>query len=370
MKILQITHDYFYTSVYPSLFSAMENATECVVTVPAYANERTIEGAPDENDRIKVLYCCERKRFSGNSNAKKCSERIIDEKLYTNVDVVHAHFLCDGAIAMYIRKKIGIPYAVTVRGSCFIGLTKYSRPYTVLLYLSVLKHASRVFFLSKSTMEKTLLHVPFNMRRRLSDKSAIIPNGIDNYWHDNRYMKKRELITPELRIITVGSISRLKNQYVVIEALDKLIQKGYKIYYEVVGDIEDHEVYERLISKPYVRYVAKQAKEDLIKRYRDSDIFVMVSHSETFGLVYGEALTQGLPVVYTKGQGFDGQFAEGYVGYHANSRSVEEIVLAVEKIINRYSILTSNALEASKNFSWSKVAESTTLTYKAIIEGK
>jgi len=41
----------------------------------------------------------------------------------------------------------------------------------------------------------------------------------------------------------------------------------------------------------------------------------MPSITETFGLVYAEALSQGLPVLYTRGQGFDRQFEEGEVGY-------------------------------------------------------
>lgn len=44
-------------------------------------------------------------------------------------------------------------------------------------------------------------------------------------------------------------------------------------------------------------------KTKIIDVYRDSDIFVMPSKFETFGLVYVEALTQGLHLIYTKGQG-------------------------------------------------------------------
>ena len=41
----------------------------------------------------------------------------------------------------------------------------------------------------------------------------------------------------------------------------------------------------------------------------------MPSRYETFGLVYGEAMSQGLPIIYSKGQGVDGYFKEGTVGY-------------------------------------------------------
>ena len=68
-------------------------------------------------------------------------------------------------------------------------------------------------------------------------------------------------------------------------------------------------------------------KEELIKLYRDSHIFTMPSITESFGLVYAEAMTQALPVVYTKGQGFDGQFPDGEVGYSVEA--LNEIVRTV-----------------------------------------
>ena len=47
----------------------------------------------------------------------------------------------------------------------------------------------------------------------------------------------------------------------------------------------------------------------------------MTSLGESFGLTYAEAMSQGVPVIYSKGQGFDGQFKEGVVGYHVDPLS-------------------------------------------------
>lgn len=51
-------------------------------------------------------------------------------------------------------------------------------------------------------------------------------------------------------------------------------------------------------------------KKQLREAFSISDIFVMPSKPETFGLVYVEALSQGLPILYAKGEGFDGYFDE------------------------------------------------------------
>ena len=93
-------------------------------------------------------------------------------------------------------------------------------------------------------------------------------------------------------------------------------------------------------------------KEEVIKYYNQSDIFVMPSLHETFGLVYAEALSQGLPIIYSQGQGIDGFFTEGQVGYHVRSKHPEDIVKAVEDIVSSYDVISSRAKEASQFFSF------------------
>ena len=98
-----------------------------------------------------------------------------------------------------------------------------------------------------------------------------------------------------------------------------------------MGKIEDNSLYNKLIEYDFVKYYPQQSKEKLMDLYRANDIFVMTSITETFGLVYAEAMSQRIPVVYSKQQGFDGQFKEGDVGYHVDPRSVEEITNAIKK---------------------------------------
>ena len=77
-------------------------------------------------------------------------------------------------------------------------------------------------------------------------------------------------------------------------------------------------------------------KDELLKEYRLNDIFVMPSKTETFGLVYAEAMSQGMPIIYTKNQGFDGQFCEGYVGYHVKYNDYRYIAKKISRIYSEY----------------------------------
>ena len=95
----------------------------------------------------------------------------------------------------------------------------------------------------------------------------------------------------------------------------------------------------------------------------------MPSFLETFGRVYAEAMTQGVPVIYTRGQGFDKNFPEGTVGYSVKADDVEEITDAVNKILNNYAEISKNCIENSCIFNWNDIAEQLDKLYSDSVAG-
>ncbi len=81
----------------------------------------------------------------------------------------------------------------------------------------------------------------------------------------------------------------------------------------------------------------------------------MPSITETFGLVYAEAMSQGLPVIYSKGQGFDQQFDNGQVGYAVNCFDINEISCRIQDILSNYNSISSNCLKNVSKFNWKKI---------------
>ena len=141
---------------------------------------------------------------------------------------------------------------------------------------------------------------------------------------------------------------------------------GWTVQLDVIGKKEDNHVFETIIRDPKTNYHEPVPKEKLIDYYRDADIFVLASISESFGLVYAEAMSQGLPVIYTKGQGFDGQFPEGRVGYHVDSNIVEDIVTKIKLIVDRYEEISKNCIKEVKRFDWASIAEQYYIIYNII----
>jgi len=92
----------------------------------------------------------------------------------------------------------------------------------------------------------------------------------------------------------------------------------------------------------------------------------MPSYNETFGLVYLEAMSQGLPIIHTKGQGIDGYFEDGTVGYSVNPKDIDDIVEKIKMIIHNYNKISKNCYNLVDNFSWDKITQTYCNIYSSI----
>ncbi|MGI5901088.1 MAG: glycosyltransferase family 4 protein [Desulfitobacteriia bacterium] len=274
-----------------------------------------------------------------------------------NFTLSHAHSLfSNGYLALKLKEKYGLPYLVAVRNTDLNVFFKYMlhlRP----LGVKILKEAEKIIFLSQPYRDKLLAgYIPAPLREEFLAKSLIIPNGIADFWLANREKKGKTPPEKKVKIIFAGRLNKNKNIIRTVKALEILTTKGYEIEFTVVGPVKDKKVYEQIKKQEFIRYLKPQLREELLKTYRENHIFVMPSLSETFGLVYGEALSQGLPVIYSQGEGFDGQFEDGVVGYAVDPRSPLEIARGIEKILQNYEILSAQALKNCDKFNWQDIS--------------
>ena len=89
----------------------------------------------------------------------------------------------------------------------------------------------------------------------------------------------------------------------------------------------------------------------------------MPSKNETFGLVYIEALLQGLPVLYTSGEGIDGYF-NNIIGEKVDRFDKYEIAKKIEKMINNYDIYDIDTKTMTIQHNWQNIAKKYIKIYK------
>lgn len=287
--------------------------------------------------------------------------RSCDVKTY---DIIHAHTLFNGGYVAYkLKKHLGIPYVLSVRNTDINVFLKI--PFFKMISDKIITEAAGIQFLSKPYKDIFLnKYTNRGIREDIDKKSTIIRNGLEAFWLNNKADVKKINDKKTIKILCVGKIDKNKNMMTTIKAIEKLIKMGYQVKFTVVGQVVDKNVLASLENSSFTTVINYLPKEKLINIYRDNNIYVMPSIHETFGRVYAEAMSQGLPIIYSKGQGFDGIFEDGTVGYSVPSRDPNYIAECIIKIIDNYSDMSSKCLDYCEEFNWEKITKKMELFYK------
>ena len=358
MKVLHINSYYSGSHFYKNLYDKQkESGLDIDVYVPVSTSIDTSELQLGEYTTISANHSKYDRLFFHIKHNKICKD-VQERYNIQDYSLIHAHSLfSNGYIAMRLKRDYGMPYVVAVRNTDVNVFFKYMI-HLRRLGVKILRNAKKIIFISVPYKEYTIDNiVPEKYKEEIKNKSIVLPNGIDEFWFDNKINRKERLENNELKIIYVGVINSNKNIETTIKVCETLIEYGYSVNYIVVGQIKDNKYKDFMKKYSFIRYIPHCKKEELISHYRSADMFIMPSKHETFGLVYVEAMSQGLPVIYTKGQGFDGQFKEGEVGYSVQYDSAEEIAEKIELIIKDYETVSKTCIEKVDRFDWNKIAD-------------
>ena len=289
-------------------------------------------------------------------------------------NMIHAHTLfSEGYLAYKLHKESGIPYIVAVRNTDINVFFKY-RKYLHGLGCEILKNADRIIFLT-SVYEQKLFdkYIPKKFRDELKSKIVIIPNGIDSLFLNNMAQPRSRVSENKLNVITVGMVNKNKNQTYICDQLEKYQKDNPDIIvsYKNFGIIrfERDKKYAALLNKyPFAERREPKSHMELIEEYRKADIFALLSKTESFGIVYAEAISQGLPILYTKGEGFDTQFDDGVVGHAVDLSKNGDFVQKLESILKDYEGFSKRALEGASKFDWKKIGRRYSELYAEVIQ--
>lgn len=375
-KILHIANYYIGAKVYKNLVSALDQKSIEQTIYTAFIGKNLIGAnlphleVPNSKiiyRPILNIYTRLNYIYKANKITVDILKQISDEKF----DVLHAHTLfSDGRIAYNLHKRLGVPYIVAIRNTdlnfffhYFLHLRRQAR--------NTLLSAQKIIFISEAYRKRLLNHPYFSdCRDELAQKSIVIPNGIDAYWLNNAVTSSHHAPQTPPRLLYVGKISKGKNLLNLIKVIIRLninrtpcvlhiAGSGSGKYYQTVTDLIQK--YPELL----VYHGAITEKARLLSLYRQSDLFVMPSRKETFGLVYVEALSQGIPVIYTRNEGIDG-FFPGETGEAVNCDDTHDIETKIKKILENYTAYHFEPQKVIYSFNWNSIAEKYQDIYKSV----
>jgi glycosyltransferase involved in cell wall biosynthesis len=153
----------------------------------------------------------------------------------------------------------------------------------------VLTKANKIVAVSE--YEKSLLRQEFGFD---SGKIVVVPNGVDF----GEFSGLRRKPHRSKSILYVGFLTMFKGPQYLVEVMPKLADD---IFLDIVGTgplkpwLEERAKKLRVADR--VRFYQKLPRQELVQKYADADVFVLLSTHEAYSLVVAEALAAGTPCI-------------------------------------------------------------------------
>ncbi|MFB9076421.1 N-acetyl-alpha-D-glucosaminyl L-malate synthase BshA [Flavobacterium procerum] len=284
------------------------------------------------------------------------SSKLVDMVKLYKIELLHVHYAIPHAYAGYMAKQmlknegINLPMITTLHGTdiTLVGNHPFYKPAVT---FSINK-SDYVTSVSQSLKDDTLKLF------KIKNKIKVIPNFIeldkpkkDPQAPCHRYVMAKE----NERIIThISNFRKVKRIPDIIKIFYN-VQKEIPAKLMMVGDGPEKEKAEILCQELGIldKVIFFGNSHEIDKILCMTDLFLLPSETESFGLAALEAMACGVPVISSNSGGLPEVNFDGFSGYLSNVGNVEEMATNAIKILKDDKVLSqfkANALEVAKKF--------------------
>lgn len=367
--VLHLSNDFTNSKVHSNLYRELDaSGIKQTVFVPLRKDAPENNRFEAQNTQFVFAHILKRiHRAFFFHKIEKTVKKIEKTVNLNTISCIHAtNLFSDGMTALELHRKYGIPYLVAVRNSDLNEFLRYL-PHLWWVHRAVLESADKVVFITPNLRQRLLKHFTLaGMRDEIEPKTIVVPNGINEFWINNLQTKN----TAEAHhLLYAGNFTRNKNIPRLIHALQTLRTEIPDLHLDVAGDGgNDQERVLALMQRnaDWITYHGKITDlEELKSLYRANRIFAMPSKSETFGLVYVEAMSQGLSVLWSQGEAIDGMFPE-HIGESVNPLSDNDISAKLRNLLTHPDQYETLPAETFDTFRWNAIAKRYIVLYRAL----
>jgi N-acetyl-alpha-D-glucosaminyl L-malate synthase BshA len=284
------------------------------------------------------------------------SSKLVDMVKLYKIELLHVHYAIPHAYAGYMAKQmlkdegISIPMVTTLHGTdiTLVGNHPFYKP---AVSFSINK-SDIVTSVSQSLKDDT--YKLFNIEKEIH----VIPNFIElNKQRNESHIscQRSVMAKKEERIVThISNFRKVKRIPDIIKIFHK-IQQQIPAKLMMVGDGPEKARAEQLCIElgieDKVIFFGNSHEIDQILSY--SDLFLLPSETESFGLAALEAMAWSVPVISSNSGGLPEVNFDGISGYLSDVGNIDEMANNAIKILeNEATLVTfkSNALDVAKQF--------------------
>lgn len=204
-----------------------------------------------------------------------------------------------------------------------------------------------------SEYEKKLVESDFEV----AAKTVKIPNGINLKEFEDLRQPEKSLnrnAEREKILLYVGRLEEYKGVQYIIQSLPELQSFRLRIIGKGPYEAELRNMAKSLGVKARVEWLKDLSRKELLERYADADIFLMLSSHEAYGITVAEALAAGIPCIVAKGSALE-EFVDGRNCIGIESPVSKEKVTAALKEIKKTERIKKSGID--KNImDWNEVS--------------
>jgi len=288
------------------------------------------------------------------------SSKLVDTIKLHNIDLLHVHYAIPHAYAGYMAKKmleeegIYVPMVTTLHGTdiTLVGKHPFYKPAVTFS----INQSDVVTSVSQSLKERTL--EIFDIEGEIE----VIPNFIDTKKYSSSFTdcQRSNMAREDERIIThISNFRKVKRIPDVLHVFNK-IQREITSKLIMVGEGPEKEGAEMLCEdlgiSDKVIFLGNSNEIDKILCF--SDLFLLPSESESFGLAALEAMINKVPVISSNAGGIPEVNIHGVTGFLSDIGDVEDMALNALAILKKdetLNLFKLNAVREAQRFDILKV---------------
>jgi N-acetyl-alpha-D-glucosaminyl L-malate synthase BshA len=301
------------------------------------------------------------------------TSKLVDVAMYEKLDILHVHYAIPHASVAYMAKQIlkshgiHLPIVTTLHGTDITLVGKDSSYEPVVTF--AINQSDGVTAVSDSLRRDTYSNF------KITKDVEVIPNFIDL----KRFSKKpkdhfRKAITPngEKLVVHTSNFRKVKRVQDVVEVFDR-VRKVLPAKLLLIGDgPERHKIEEICREKELCDEIRFLGKQEMVEEVLSiSDLFVMPSETESFGLAALEAMACQVPVISSNSGGMPELNVNGVTGYMSNVGDVEDMAKHAIHILSNDAVLQQfrhNALKRANEFDINQVLPLYENYYERVIQ--
>jgi L-malate glycosyltransferase len=284
------------------------------------------------------------------------SSKLVDMVKLHNIELLHVHYAIPHAYAGYMAKKmlkeqgIRIPMVTTLHGTdiTLVGNHPFYKP---AVSFSI-NHSDIVTSVSQDLKDAT--YRLFDIKREI----YVVPNFIEidkNKIDSNSDCHRSMMATETQKIVThISNFRKVKRIPDIIKIFYE-IQKQLPAKLMMVGDGPERPDAEKLCADLGIsdKVIFFGNSNEISEILCFSDLFLLPSETESFGLAALEAMASGVPVISTNTGGLPEVNRDGYSGYLSDVGDIDDMAKKAVSILSNDEKLLEfkeNALKLAQEF--------------------